>query len=118
MPLMGFPFLLLSVADGVVVVALLMVVFVLGEMLWVPTAQAVVAAFAPVDLRGAYMGLYGSTSQAAWALTPFLGLQVRHAYGDAAMWASVACISLFAAAGGAAAARGRGERAAVASAPA
>jgi predicted MFS family arabinose efflux permease len=115
MPLMGFPFLVLSVADSVGIVALLMVVFVIGEMLWVPTSQSVVAGFAPADVRGAYMGVFGSSSQAAWALTPFLGLQVRHAFGDSAMWAAIAGISLLAAVGGAAAARGH-EAPAVASA--
>jgi len=114
MPLMGFPFLVLRAADGVAVVAVLMTVFVIGEMLWVPTSQAVVARFAPPDLRGAYMGVYGSASQAAWALTPFAGLQVRHAFGDFSMWAVMAGISLVAAAAGAIAA---GERR-VASAPA
>ena len=94
MPLMGLPFLLLVVDDAVAVVALLVVVFVIGEMLWVPTSQAVVAAFAPADIRGAYMGVFGGSSQIAWALTPFLGLQVRSAYGDAAMWAGVAGVSL------------------------
>ena len=62
-------------------------VFVVGEMLWVPTSQAVAAAFAPDDIRGAYMGVFGGSSQTAWAVTPFLGLQVRSAFGDAAMWA-------------------------------
>jgi predicted MFS family arabinose efflux permease len=107
MPLMGFPFLLLRVVDSIVVVAVLMVVFVIGEMLWVPTSQAVVARFAPADLRGAYMGVYGSASQAAWALTPFAGLQVRHAFGDFSMWAVVAAISLVAGAAGAIAASER-----------
>ena len=68
MPLMGFPFLLLSIADSIAVVAVLMTLFVIGEMLWVPTSQTVVAHFAPAGVRGAYMGVYGSTSQAAWAL--------------------------------------------------
>jgi dipeptide/tripeptide permease len=86
MPLMGFPFLVLSVADSVAVVAVLVTIFVIGEMLWVPTSQTVVARLAPADIRGAYMGVYSSASQAAWALTPFVGLQVRHGFGDAAMW--------------------------------
>ena len=107
MPLMGFPFLLLSVNDNVVFVAVLMVIFVLGEMLWVPTSQTVVARFAPPDIRGAYMGVYGSASQAAWALTPFAGLQVRHAFGDFSMWAMMAAVSVVAAAAGAIAASGR-----------
>ncbi len=105
MPLMGFPFLLLSVDDAVPVVALLVVVFVVGEMLWVPTSQTVAAELAPADIRGAYMGVYGSSAQVAWALTPFAGLQIRHALGDSAMWDCVAALSLVAAVAGAGAAR-------------
>jgi hypothetical protein len=116
MPLMGLPWVLLSVEDGAAFVAFLVLVFVIGEMLWVPTSQAVVATFAPEDVRGAYMGAFGGASQVAWAVTPFAGLQVRHALGDGAMWAAIAGISLVAAAGGAAAARGRRTSAAVASA--
>jgi predicted MFS family arabinose efflux permease len=116
MPMMGVPFVLLGVEDGVPFVALLVLVFVVGEMLWVPTSQAVAAAFAPDDIRGAYLGAFSGASQVAWAVTPFLGLQVRHAFGDEAMWAGVAAISLVAAVAGAAAARGRRLPAAVASA--
>ena len=47
MPLMGLPFLVLSVNDAVPMVVLIVFVFVIGEMLWVPTSQTVVAAFAP-----------------------------------------------------------------------
>jgi predicted MFS family arabinose efflux permease len=118
MPLMGVPFLVLSVSSAVPVVVLLVVVFVIGEMLWVPTSQAVVAAFAPPDIRGAYMGVFGGTWAAAWALTPFFGLQARHAFGDAAMWGGVAAVSVIAAVAGAAAAWGRDPVTAVASATA
>ena len=116
MPLMGVPFVLLEAQDAVPFVALLVLVFVIGEMLWVPTSQAVAAAFAPDDIRGAYMGVFGGSSQLAWAVTPFLGLQVRSAFGDAAMWAGVAGLSLVAATAGAAAARERRVSSAVASA--
>jgi predicted MFS family arabinose efflux permease len=106
MPLMGLPFLFLSVADSVGAVAVLMTIFVIGEMLWVPTSQTVVARLAPADIRGAYMGVYSSASQAAWALTPFAGLQVRHSFGDTAMWGTIGVLSLVAAAAGAVAASG------------
>ena len=106
MPLMGFRSFSCG-SDSIGVVALLVTIFVVGEMLWVPTSQAVVARFAPADIRGAYMGVFGSASQAAWSLTPFAGLQVRHAFGDFTMWVVIAGISLAAAAAGAIAA---GER--------
>ncbi len=116
MPLMGLPFLVLSVDDAVPMLVLLVLVFVIGEMLWVPTSQTVVAAFAPADIRGAYMGIFGGSWQAAWALTPFFGLQLRSAFGDAVMWRAVAVISVLAAITGAAAAWGRDPGPAVASA--
>jgi predicted MFS family arabinose efflux permease len=109
MPLMGVPFLLLNVNGSALTIALVIVLFVFGEMLWVPTSQAVVAALAPTDLRGAYMGAFGGTWSVGWALTPFLGLQVREAYGDAVMWTAVATVGVVAGILGLAAARGHGE---------
>jgi predicted MFS family arabinose efflux permease len=107
MPLMGLPFLLLNVSAAVPVVLFVILVFVIGEMLWVPTSQAAVASFAPVDIRGAYMGFFGSSWSIAWALGPFLGLQVRTTWGDGVMWLAVAAISVAAGISGAAAVRGR-----------
>jgi predicted MFS family arabinose efflux permease len=86
MLLMGWPFLLLSLNSSVVVIALVILIFVLGEMLWIPTSQAIAAGLAPADLRGAYMGAFSSTSSAGFALGPFIGLQVRGGFGDTAMW--------------------------------
>jgi predicted MFS family arabinose efflux permease len=112
MGLMGFPFLLLSVSDAVPVIALILIVFVIGEMLWVPTSQAVVAALAPADIRGAYMGAFGSTSAFGFAVGPLVGLQIRHLYGDTAMWIGFAAIAVLAAVTGAVAVRGHGAEAA------
>jgi predicted MFS family arabinose efflux permease len=111
MPLMGLPFLLLNVSSAIPVVLLIVTVFVLGEMLWIPTSQAAVASFAPADIRGAYMGAFGSSWAIAWSLGPFLGLQIRQNWGDSTMWACVAVVSLLAATTGAAAVRGRPARA-------
>ena len=86
MLLMGWPFLLLSVNASVAVIAVVIVIFVVGEMLWIPTSQAIAAGLAPADLRGAYMGAFASTSSAGFALGPFFGLQVRGELGDTAMW--------------------------------
>jgi MFS family permease len=107
MPMMGVPFLLLNVNGSAGVIALVILVFVLGEMLWVPTSQAVVASLAPADIRGAYMGVFGGTWSVGWAATPFLGLQVRNAYGDATMWICVASVGVLAGITGLVAARGQ-----------
>ena len=115
MPLMGVPFLLLNWNGSVLVIVLVIILFVIGEMLWVPTSQAVVAALAPSDIRGAYMGVFGGTWSVGWALTPFLGLQVRGAYGDATMWMCVAAVGVIAGILGLAAARNYDAEAALAS---
>ena len=111
LPLMGVPFLLLSVNDALPVVMLILFLFVIGEMLWVPTSQMAVAGLAPPDLRGAYMGAFGSMGAIGFALAPFIGLQVRKSFGDSAVWILQAALSLVAAGTGAAAIRiaiGRG----------
>ena len=41
------------------VIVVVLVLFVIGEMLWVPVSQSAVAGLAPDDLRGAYMGAFG-----------------------------------------------------------
>ncbi|MGH2996832.1 MAG: MFS transporter [Gaiellaceae bacterium] len=105
MLLMGLPFLLLSATSALPVVALVIFVFVIGEMLWVPTSQTVIARLAPEDVRGAYMGAFGSGAAVGFALAPFLGLQVRDAYGDDVMWGAFAGISVVAAIAGALACR-------------
>jgi predicted MFS family arabinose efflux permease len=105
LPLMGLPFLFLTVNDSLVVVMLTLILFVVGEMLWVPTSQTIVAGLAPPDIRGAYMGAFGAMGAVGFALAPFVGLQVRKTFGDDALWLMQATISLVAAAAGAAACR-------------
>lgn len=105
LPLMGLPFLLLSVNAALPVVLLILFLFVVGEMLWVPTSQTAVAGLAPADLRGAYMGAFGATAAIGFALAPFIGLQVRKSFGDPALWMLQAVLSLVAAGTGAAAIR-------------
>jgi MFS family permease len=88
--LMGPPFLILGVADAVPVVIGIVVLFVFGEMLWVPTLQTIAVDRAPAAQRGAYMGAFNATGGAAFALAPLLGLTVLSRFGDEAMWAVMA----------------------------
>ena len=62
-----------------------------------PTSQSVVAGLAPEDVRGAYMGAFGSAPAVAFALAPFIGLSVRNAWGDSTMWVMFASIAVVAA---------------------
>ena len=105
MLLMGGSFLLLTVSGSVPMFAVVILIFVIGEMLWVPTSQAIVAGLAPVDVRGAYMGAFGSTAAFGFALGPFVGFQLRGAHGDDAAWLFFAGVAVAAAITGAAATR-------------
>ncbi len=106
MLLMGLPFLLLDVSSALPVIVAVLVVFVIGEMLWVPTSQSIVARLAPEDLRGAYMGAFGGTASMGFALAPFLGFQVRGTASDAVMWGAFAIVAIFTAGLGAIVCRG------------
>ena len=114
MLLMGLPFLALGISSLLPVIVLILVLFVIGEMLWVPVSQSAVAGLAPEDLRGAYMGAFGGTAAMGFALAPFMGLQVRGAAGDTAMWAAFAAVAIVSAVLGAIAIRGVGSRRAAA----
>ena len=92
------------------VIVVVLVLFVIGEMLWVPISQSVVAGLAPEDLRGAYMGAFGGTAAMGFALAPFLGLQVRSAAGDTAMWAAFAVVAVVGGGARGVACRGVGRR--------
>ena len=97
MLIMGLPYLLLVWTHSLAAIVFVIVVFVIGEMLWVPTSQAVVADLAPPDIRGAYMGAFGSAPAIGFALAPLLGLQVRNSFGDETTWAMFAGIGVLAA---------------------
>ncbi|MRS04617.1 MFS transporter, partial [bacterium] len=48
------------------------IVVTLGEMLVVPTSQVLVAGFAPEDMRGRYMGVFGMTWSIPGVVAPYL----------------------------------------------
>jgi MFS family permease len=95
---MGLPYLILVVSHSILAVVAVVVIFVIGEMLWVPTSQAVVAELAPQDIRGAYMGAFGSAPAIGFALAPLIGLQMRNSFGDDATWTTFALLGVVAAA--------------------
>lgn len=92
--LMGLPFLLLDVSSAIPMVIVVIVVFVVGEMLWVPAGQTVAERMSPSSMRGAYLGAYGATGAVGMGLGPFAGLQVRERAGDQAVWLCVAVLSV------------------------
>ncbi len=92
--LMGTPYFALEVNDGLAVVVAVLLVVVLGEMLWAPASEALVAGMAPPGLRGVYLGTANAASWAGMALAPAIGLQARAAFGERGMWLLVASIAV------------------------
>jgi predicted MFS family arabinose efflux permease len=106
--LMGVPFLALLVSSSVALIAAVIVVFILGEMVWMPTSQAIAAELAPEASRGTYFGALAAMTGPAWTLTPFVAFQLREHVSIGSIWLLLAAVGLTAALTGAAAAGSRG----------
>jgi predicted MFS family arabinose efflux permease len=92
--LMALPYLALEVSAALAVVVAVLLVVVLGEMLWAPASEALIANMAPPGLRGVYLGTVNAASWTGMALAPALGLQARAAFGDAGMWLVVVAVGI------------------------
>jgi predicted MFS family arabinose efflux permease len=101
--LMGLPFLALLASSEVAVIAAVIVVFVIGEMVWMPTSQAVAAQLAPAASRGTYFGALAAMTGPAWTLAPFVAFQLRAHAGVGSVWILFAAVAVASAAAGAAA---------------
>jgi predicted MFS family arabinose efflux permease len=99
--LMGLSLLGLLIDSSPVMVTAVVVVFVFGEMLWVPTIQALVSRIAPPHLHGTYLGGYTSCQLLAWMIAPFAGLQVLGVLGERAIWVGFAALAVISTAAGA-----------------
>ncbi|HEX7254770.1 MAG TPA: MFS transporter [Gaiellaceae bacterium] len=84
--LMASPYLALEVSAALPVVIAVLLVVVLGEMLWAPASEALIADLAPPELRGVYLGTANAASWLGLSLAPAVGLQARAAFGDSGMW--------------------------------
>lgn len=103
--LMGGSFLILLPLPNATGVITLTCVFVVGELLWAPVSQGLVARMAPDGLRGRYMGAFRGAGQVAMGLAPFVVLRMYN-LGNTWSWLFVGFVSVMAAvAGGVAAAR-------------
>ncbi len=103
--LMGLPFLALIASGRVAVIGGVIVAFVLGEMLWMPTSQSVAARLAPAAARGTYFGALAAMTGPAWTLAPFVALQLRAHAGIDSVWILFAAVAVAGAAAGVAAVR-------------
>ncbi len=84
--LVGVGFGGLALSSGVAAVAATVVVWTLGEMILLPASSAYVSEVAPPAQTGAYMGLYTMGFSLAFAIGPWLGVQVLERLGSVAVW--------------------------------
>jgi MFS family permease len=84
--LMGLPFLALIVSGNVAAIAIVIGLFMVGEMIWMPTSQAVAAQLAPPAARGTYFGALAAMTGPAWTLAPLIALELRAHAGVAPVW--------------------------------
>jgi predicted MFS family arabinose efflux permease len=103
--LMGLPFLLLLASTSVAAIAAVIGAFILGEMVWMPTSQAVAAELAPPETRGTYFGALAAMTGPAWTLAPFVAFELKAHAGVRSVWVLFAALGVASAVAGLAAVR-------------
>jgi predicted MFS family arabinose efflux permease len=82
----------LAFVGGGLGIAITVVVWTVGEMILLPASSAYVSDVAPPAQAGAYMGLYTMGFSVAFAIGPWLGVQVLEQWGPTSVWlATFAC---------------------------
>jgi predicted MFS family arabinose efflux permease len=74
--------------------ALAMVIITIGEMIGAPVQQALVASFAPAEMRGRYMAVSGFSWGIAYAVGPYLAGRVLDGPNPAMLWYAAALMAL------------------------
>jgi len=77
--------------------ALATVIWTFGEMVFLPVSSDAVAAMAPPDRRGEYLGLYSLGWTLALTVGPWLGLLVYGRLGPVPLWTGCAAVGLLSA---------------------
>ena len=78
---------------------LAMVIITIGEMIVAPMGQALVAKFAPEEMRGRYMAVFGISWGLPFAIGPYLAGLVLDNYDPRWLWYIAGIIGLLAASG-------------------
>jgi MFS family permease len=95
--LIGLGFALAGFAHTLPALALVVVIFTVGEMVAMPLASAYIQENIPPDMRGRYMGMYGLTWALGLTIGPGIGVQM-HARAPILLWSACGFLGLVAAA--------------------
>jgi MFS family permease len=82
--------------SGFFMFMLAMVILTIGEMILIPVAQALVAQFAPEDMRGRYMAMYGVAWSIPFAIGPYLAGLVMDRIDPNWVWYGSILVCIFA----------------------
>jgi MFS family permease len=74
--------------------AVAMAILTFGEMVTVPISNAVVASFAPEDMRGRYNFIYGNSWGISFAIGPYLAGLIMDNYDSNLLWYACAIVGL------------------------
>jgi MFS family permease len=90
---------MIGFVSGFGLFAVAMIIITVGEMITVPVAQALVARFAPEDMRGRYMAVFGFTWTIPFAIGPLLAGLIMDNLNPDLVWYLSGLVGLFAVAG-------------------
>ena len=76
--------------------AIAMAILTVGEMVTIPIAQAVVASFAPEEMRGRYSFVYGNSWGISFAVGPYLAGLILDNYDPNLLWYACGIIGIIA----------------------
>jgi MFS family permease len=99
--LIGVGFGVMMFATGFWSIVGMVVIWTFGEMILMPASAAYVADISSQEKRGAYMGIYQMTGNAALAFSGWYGMKLLEVYNSSVLWGSaffmcsVASILLF-----------------------
>lgn len=79
-------FVLFGIVSTFVLFALNIVIITIGEMIVVPTSQALAAGFAPEQMRGRYMAIFGLSWSIPSVFGPFLAGKILDNYNPNLLW--------------------------------
>ena len=92
----AFGLLLYGFVNTFFLFAVAMVILTVGEMVTVPIAQAVVASFAPEEMRGRYSFVYGNSWGISFAVGPYLAGLILDNYDPNLLWYACGLVGLIA----------------------
>jgi MFS family permease len=95
----GIGFAMYGFVSGYVLFMLAMIIITIGEMIFVPVSQALVAQFAPEDMRGRYMAMFGFSWTIPIAIGPLLAGLIMDNYDPNWVWYAASIVAVIAVGG-------------------